>query len=225
MIFGIESRTIHFRVVRMKKRIVLVAFYSGLGATVSALLAALPDGALMQSLLLDSGSVLFLASGAAFIIGVSAFRDNALTDHLKRMNERDRRRYLYFNRAFRISVSWLVLALFLALIYSFYSRDGSNQSLFWIRDAFIHSMAVGFIASAVAAYSPILLPAVISGKALHQGLSNVPLYVVTVGNIWRVGSDVASSLSISTTNLFTGYSGILIIIGMLWFVIMNHHLK
>ncbi|MGI0077992.1 MAG: hypothetical protein ACRECH_00005, partial [Nitrososphaerales archaeon] len=225
MIFGIEAKTLQFRSVRMKKKLVTLSFFSGAFATVLALLSALPMGSFADALFLVIASVLFFLTGVAFILGVSAFKNGVLKDNLKRMNQRDQTRYLYFSRAFRISSVWLVFALLLAVVYSVYSFDAQVPALFWIRDAFIHSMAIGFIASAIAAYSPILLPAVISGRAPYLGLTNLPLYLVTAGNIWRVGSDIVVSLNLPTSSLFTGYSGVLVIVGMLWFVMMNHRLK
>lgn len=226
MIFGIEARTIQFRVVRMRKKEVSFSFCIGAVATLFALLSALPLGSsIIESMFLAIASAMFFVAGVAFILGVSAFKDGVPKDRLLKMGERDQTRYRYFGRAFRISILWLVLALLLAIVYSAYGFYSQGGALFWIKDAFIHSMAIGFIASAIAAYSPILLPAVISGRTPYLGLTNVPLYLVTLGNIWRVGSDMMASLSLPTSYLFTGYSGVLVIIGMLWFVVMNHRLK
>ena len=227
MIFGISTRTIHFRVARMNKKVVSLAFYLAVMATsVAAIASILSSGSSLGADLLDASSILYLACVFAFVLGISAFRDNMLTDHVRRMNERDRTRYLYFGRAYRIAVSWIVLAVLLAVVYALFSQDTNLAgSLFWVRDAFIHSMAIGFLGSMIAAYAPILLPAVISGRAPYHGLTNLPLYLVVAGNIWRVGSDLLRASGLLFANLFTGYSGILIVLGVLWFLKMNHTLK
>ncbi len=98
-----------------------------------------------------------------------------------------------------------------------------GQYTFELRDTFIHSLAVGFIGSMIMAYGPILLPQVISGRVPYTNLSMIPVYLVTIGNAWRVSGNMLQVGGISFWPM--GVSGALVLAGMLYFFWMIHALK
>ncbi|MDJ0269842.1 MAG: hypothetical protein NXY59_04715 [Aigarchaeota archaeon] len=94
------------------------------------------------------------------------------------MNERDRTRYLYFASVSRLAFAWLMASLIFGMLMPFMPR-----LYLAFRDAFIHALAVGFIAHIITAYAPILMPGLLSRRMPYRGLSITPAYLISVGNI------------------------------------------
>ncbi|MEM2237688.1 MAG: hypothetical protein QXR26_06525 [Candidatus Caldarchaeum sp.] len=90
---------------------------------------------------------------------------------------------------------------------------------FVFRDAYIHSVAVGFPGNMIMAYVPILLPPLISKKTPYRGLSLAPAILVNLGNLWRVAASALSGLAQAYL------SGLLMLAGLAWFVIIVHRLR
>jgi hypothetical protein len=89
----------------------------------------------------------------------------------------------------------------------------------FFRDGFIHSMAVGFIANTIMAYAPILMPALMSGRAAVGGLSYAPHILINSGNLWRIGASMFSKLHDAYL------SGLPILAGAIYFLVMVHRLR
>ncbi len=216
MIFGVEVRTVHFRIVTLRRGLVKAAFWSAAGGVLWSFMVVVGGGGVQMGV---ASSVLFAASGLLFVASVNGLGDEASRDQMVRMSERDRVRYLYFSPAVRIAFCWLLLGLVL-LIPASWEVWGSGT--LGLKDAAIHSIAVGFIGTTIMAYGAILLPPLISGKVPYRGLTLAPVYIVTLGNVLRVGGSLLTSLGISFWP--TWLSGVLILVGMAYFLRMVHSL-
>jgi hypothetical protein len=92
---------------------------------------------------------------------------------------------------------------------------------FW--DAYVHGLAVGFIAHVIMAYAPILLPGLLNRRMPYRGLTLIPAYLVSLGNGWRIAGFV--SLHHFGVDLVGGFSWASLFIGMLYFLYMVHTLR
>jgi len=203
MIVGVAMRTVRFR---------LGANYNrGLAAAcLAAYLAALLLLPFQQQPIQDIRRALFLAFGILYLASVDIVKSFKKVVKESELNQRDRIRHRYFTTYFTTAAAWLTAALMLGLL------QGPWPSL---RDGFIHSMAVGFIANTIMAYAPILMPALMSGRVVVKGLSYTPFTLINVGNLWRIGASVFSSLPSAYL------SGIPILAGAIYFLVMVHRLR
>ncbi len=71
---------------------------------------------------------------------------------------------------------------------------------FELYDAFIHSLALGFIGLMFLAHGPIILPVVLGRSFEQERLSNIPLALLTSGILLRITGDAA--LLISQSEIF-----------------------
>ena len=215
MIYGVMVRTIHFRVgVILRRRLVRLAFILHTAAIVLSIYRILSgDTSNLEA------SILFLIAGLTLCIAVDAFKRITHGELFARMIERDKVRYIYFSAVFVIAFTWLIAGLVFNVIYNTQILHG-----FGFRDAAIHSLTVGFIGNTIMAYAPILLPPLIKGKTPYRNLSPTPVYLINLGNVWRVLGILAEGFS--GMNLWvTAFSGLLILVGMAYFLLMVHSLK
>lgn len=162
---------------------------------------------------------LYLAAFLALASSVRGFVVVTSGGSVERMSERDRARHRYFSIVFTMSLTWMLLGLVVGLAASLVGA--ANH--FGPRDAYIHSISVGFVGTMILAYAPILLPPLISRKVPHKGLTIYPAVVLTVGNLWRVVGFLAPQ-----PNPLASYawaSGILVVSSMLWALVMIHTLR
>ena len=79
---------------------------------------------------------------------------------------------------------WGLAGSAFGVAYSLFSR-------FVFYDAFVHSFALGFIGLMFLAHGPIILPMVTRGQFDNAKLSFVPLAILTVALVMRIGSELA----------------------------------
>ncbi|MBI2126167.1 MAG: hypothetical protein HYU02_02475 [Thaumarchaeota archaeon] len=218
MIFGVELRTIHFRLAKLRKVessvalifLVLANALSGLSSIVA-----------YESLTMIS-FVFSLIAGLLFLRSLQIF-ENLPAVIESRMTERDKKRYVYFTRSIRFASLWLIVGIAAGLMTAT-SLVYLQKVPFAFRDSFIHSLSVGFLGSTIVGYAPILLPSILSGHAPYKGLSLLPLYLLSVGNLIRMIG------SISTEGQFAGFwptalAGPLILLAMAYFMLTVHRLR
>ncbi|MEM0336394.1 MAG: hypothetical protein QXN23_02505 [Candidatus Caldarchaeum sp.] len=183
MVFGIGIKTVRFRIDTLLRRgLSWMLTPTQLLTIFSALAAAVTGNHLYETL----SSVFFLASSALWIFSVNAFHRITSGVLFDRMAERDRARYLYFSMLYTIASAWLLAAAALGLLTQLI-RETHPMTGYLLRDSFIHSFTVGFIANMILAYSPIILPSLITGRIPYKGLSYLPAILLNMGNIARVG--------------------------------------
>ncbi len=218
MIFGVMTRTVHFRVVVLRKSLVKAAFpliLASLAISTATSLNWDPN-------LFTLSSALYLAGGVFFVFGVDGLKVVRSGEQYSRMRERDRVRYDYFSICFAGAVTWLLAGLVLGLLYSLTLYSGSP--VFSLRDGFIHSVTVGFMATTIMAYGPIMLPPLLSSHTPYKGLTLIPVMLVWAGNLWRVAGFLFRDFLGLSLEL-NGLSGILIVVGLLYFLFMTHRLR
>ncbi len=217
MIYGVMIRTINFRLVVLRRSLVKASYPLALAAVITSFVSILID----ETLLITLSMFAFSAASILMISSSDMLKHRTSGPIFERMNERDRTSHLYFSSTIRIAAIWLLVGLASGVAMTISQYYG--QYTFELRDTFIHSLAVGFIGSMVMAYGPILLPRVISGRTPYKNLSMIPVYLVTIGNAWRVGGNM---LQIGGIGFWpTGLSGALILIGMVYFFWMIHSLR
>ncbi|MER3601607.1 MAG: hypothetical protein C4339_02700 [Nitrososphaerota archaeon] len=206
MIYGIFIRTIHFRdpfrAAVLRKRAAAVSFGLHGAALALTLLSLLEPRALRYA------SPLFLGSGLGLVYSVQGFR--RLKDERQgRMAERDRVRYQYFSTAFTLALAWLLAGLALGFLYG-------TLGLLALRDAFIHSLALGFMGTTIIAYVPILLPPLLTARVPYRGLSRGPVYLFSIASLWRVAGYFAHD--VNSLALLSWLGGPLLLAALLWFL-------
>ena len=117
------------------------------------------------------------------------------------------------------SVLWLLFSFFLGVVWQVFGI-GSLA----ITDSFIHSLAIGFIGSAIIAYAVALLPGVISQKAPKKRLSLLPLLFLNAGLLIRNVGNFYSTFSAVSLPFWESLSGVLIIIAMI-LLVNNVHFR
>lgn len=88
----------------------------------------------------------------------------------------------YVARHLPLAYAWLFLGLLLSAVFAL--RTGFSQPLF---DAASHSLAVGFVGTMILAHGPVIAPAILRRRLNASRLSYIPLGLLTLGNVLRVG--------------------------------------
>lgn len=221
MIFGVEIRTVVFRMTNYKKNIAkITAVLLGLSIALS-FLSALRNLGIFGSI----ASVTFLLSAVCFGITIRIFESkkqsrillpvtggqpsvashNAISD--------------YTDVCVLSSVLWLLFGGVLGVVWQVF-----GDANFWITDSFIHSLAIGFIGSVITAYGPVLLPGVLSSKGPKKHLSLVPLFLLNAGLVLRVAGNFSSTLYSGALPVWESLSGLLII-GAMVMLLKNMHFR
>jgi hypothetical protein len=119
----------------------------------------------------------------------------------------------YVSRHVRVAYGWAVIGMFLAIGYSL---SGFEYDLY---DPFIHSLTLGFIGTMMLAHGPVILPGVLRRKFNEEKLTMLPLAVLTLSVILRVGGDLFMLISYSAAaRLTAGFSGWLVLAAVLLFL-------
>lgn len=217
MIFGVELRTVHFRLAELQNTdaaIALILFVAAIAISAITSLFAIESLTFLSSILALTGGLMYLRS-------FQIFKDLPAAT-FGRMTDKDKKRYVYFTRSIRFASLWLIAGLAVGLL-GVSSLLYSQNLPFAFRDSFIHILAVGFIGSTIVGYAPILLPSIIAAHAPHKGLSFLPLYLLSIGNLVRVIGSVLQDVQVNFWP--AALSGPLILAAMAHFMFMVHRLR
>ena len=119
----------------------------------------------------------------------------------------------YVSRHVRVAYGWAVIGMVLAVGYSL---SGFELDLY---DPFIHSLTLGFIGTMMLAHGPVILPGVLKRKFNEEKLTMLPLAVLTLSVVLRVGGDLFMLVSYSAAvRLTVGFSGWLVLAAVLLFL-------
>jgi hypothetical protein len=223
MVFGVETRTIHFRFVKLSKQSLAISYLVASASLIMTILWMIipQDGSYFLMILV---TILWSLSSFFFLYGIKIFYYYVEPNTMKRMNERDRIRYFYFSKASSIAGAWLVAGVLFALLYVLMVSVHSPNAE-WVRDAFIHGLGVGFLPVSMMAYTPTLLTAVLARKAPYRGLSIIPVLMYTLGNAWRILVDVFNAAGVNYLSSSAPYSTLLSAAGFAMFVVMLIRLR
>jgi len=218
MIFGVELRTMHFRLAKLRESESSAALILLILANVLSGLSSI----IMYGPLTLISFICSLIAALLFLRSLQIF-ENLPAIIVNRMTERDKKRYVYFTRSIRFASLWLIAATATGLMAATLLVY-LQQVPFAFKDSFIHSLSVGFLGSTIVGYAPILLPSILSGHAPYKGLSLLPLYLLSAGNLIRVVG------SIYTEGQFAGFwptvlAGPFILLAMAYFMVTVHRLR
>ncbi|GBC71036.1 hypothetical protein HRbin02_00813 [Candidatus Calditenuaceae archaeon HR02] len=189
MVMGVGIRTVHFRVdTKLRRRAwwLVTPLHTASSAAASA-------AALLHSESLElAASVGYLLASAVWVVSVDALRRVKSGEQYARMRERDRVRYLYFSALYRVASIWLLAGCLLSASSSV-SLLLAHPLWYTLRDAYIHSIAIGFIGNMILAYAPILMPGLMSARIPYAGLTLYPAALLNAGNVLRVSWFLAGS--------------------------------
>lgn len=107
-----------------------------------------------------------------------------------------------------------VLAGIIIFIISFI-----NPANPYLYDAYLHSIGVGFIGTMILGHGPIILPTLFNKIIDAKRLTIAPLLILTLANFIRILGDMLIQ-TISSVNYLIGYSGLLVLISILTFILM-----
>jgi hypothetical protein len=222
MIFGVELKTVAFRLTNYRRNI------SKITAALQAVSIVLAFSSCFEGFkfLLPLANAFFLASAVSFSVAARALEWKPRSSKVLlpitagRSNVASHSTISHYTDVCLFSsVSWLLFGCALGVILSF----ANVPSFFAVRDSFIHSIAVGFIGSAVSAYGPVLLPGVLSKKGPRQHLSLLPLGFLNAGLAIRVVGNFYS-IERGTLPLWESLSGLMIVVAMI-LLMKNMHFR
>ncbi len=121
----------------------------------------------------------------------------------------------YLGRSLLVAYLWLFAGL--ALVLAWAATHGVYGGLF---DASIHSLAAGFVLTMIFAHGPVIAPALFRVTVKQEKLSTVPLGLLTVANLMRVGGYAVAGAGLPMGGDIVGVSGFVALAALLAFVIM-----
>jgi len=214
MIYGVEHRTIAFRMTKYRKKPALAGFALQSAAVAAIFLGGVVAG--YSGFFEGLGSVLFLGAAGLVIFSLKIFERRTVTLPIgskvgNPLIVSPRTIASYSNACMISGSSWLLLACVLGALWVI-----QGEGSFAIRDSFIHSAAIGFIGSTIVAFGPVLLPGVLSKKAPNRNLSLWPLILLNASLILRVAGNFFPVSYGGTPSLpaWESASGILILASM-----------
>ncbi len=210
MIYTVEIRSVSFRQCNYRKNFARLSGYlqaSAIGASFLAILLSI------RALTL-AGALLYLASALSVILSLRIFE---LAHPLMYRPAMTKSHFMIvrYNEACILSGSiWLLFGCVLGVSVSVTGVDA-----FFIRDSFIHSIAIGFIGSVITCFAPILLPGLLGRKAPITGLSFWPIALLNAGILLRVAGNF-DSLIVDKLPIWESASGPLIIAAIISVLVM-----
>jgi hypothetical protein len=212
MIYSVEIRSVSFRQSDYRKRL----------ARLTSAFQASAIGVIFLSILLPfaflsiAGAVLSLAAALSLMLSIKIFEFSHPLMYRPAMTK-THFSILRYNEVGILSGSiWLLFGIILGI-----ALIASNSSNFFVRDSFIHSIAIGFIGSTIIVFAPMLLPGLIGKRAPVSGLSYGPILLLNAGILLRVVGDSVTFVSASLP-IWESISGPLILGAMIWFLVVLH---
>jgi hypothetical protein len=215
MIYSVEIRSVSFRQSDYRKRLArLTSAFQASAIGVIFLSVFLP-----LSFLSIAGATLFLCGSLSLILSIKIFEFSRPLMYRPAMTK-IHFSILRYNEVGILSGSvWLLFGIILGI-----DLIASNSTIFFVRDSFIHSIAIGFIGSTIIVFAPMLLPGLLGKRAPISGLSYGPIVLLNAGILLRVvGDSLTFVRSSSILPIWESVSGPLILGAMVWFLIVLHN--
>ena len=213
MIYTVEIRSVSFRQCNYRKPFARLAPW----------LQALAIGATFLSLffaaryLLILGALLYLAAALNVIGSIRIFEFAHPLMYRPAMKKMHFAIVRYNEVGIASGSSWLIFGCLAGIALAVLG----NSENFFVRDSFIHSVAIGFIGSSITVFAPMLLPGLLGRKAPITGLSMGPIILLNAGILFRVVGD-ATTLEGSSPSLpiWESLSGPAVLGAMIWLLIV-----
>jgi hypothetical protein len=224
MIFGIEYKTLpsFLGFIRPRKTTAIfslacisICMASGIGYLIFA------DKLLPLSIIFN---IALFASTVTFAIAIYAFGGFDNREILRLIKGEKKARYSFIVVHVKISFLFLFIGILMAIFTSLVPQ------YFMFYDLAIHSIAIGFIGLTIALYLPLMLPPIIGKVILFTSLKKIPLFLIILSLSIRALADFiisqpgeyAYSHSLRMLTYFFGFSGWLIVVAMVVFVVTIH---
>ena len=210
MICAVEIRSVSFRQCNYRKRVAkLCGALQGLG------IGAVFTGVVTRSGPLSLiGAVLLLGAALSELVSVKILELSHPLMYRPAMTKMHFRIMRYNEVCMLLASGWLVFGSLMGVVWL-----ATGTGTFFIRDSFIHAIAIGFVGSTITCFAPMLLPGLLGHKGPVTGLSFGPIAVLNAGILVRVVGDF-QTLAAQAPPLWEAASGPLILLTMGWFLIM-----
>jgi hypothetical protein len=222
MIYTVEIRSVSFRQSDYRKRLAwLTSILQACAVAVIFISILLPS--FLLPLLSIAGSTLFLASSLSMIFTIKIFEFSRSVMYKPAMTKMHFSILRYNEIGILSGTIWLLFGIILGITLIAIN----NNTIFFVRDSFIHSIAIGFIGSTIIVFAPMLLPSLLGKRAPVSGLSFGPIVVLNAGISLRVVGDYLTLVSHNNNStllpIWESVSGPLILGSMVWLLIVLHN--
>jgi len=210
MIYAVEIRSVSFRQCDYRKRTVrLCSILQGLG--IAGIFIGVVAGSMPASLL---GAVLLLGAAVSQLVAIKALELTHPLMYRPAMTKMHFRIMRYNEVCILLAAAWLLFGSTLGIAWL-----GLGIGTFFVKDSFIHAIAIGFVGSTITCFAPMLLPGLLGHKGPATGLSFGPIAVLNVGVLVRILGNF-QTLALQSPPAWESLSGALIIAAMVWFLVM-----
>jgi hypothetical protein len=209
-IYAVQIRSVSFRQCDYRRKFALSASVLQAAAVATTFADALIPDAGLQAV----SGLLFLSAAVSVLLSIKVLE---LAHPLMLRPAMTKMHYtiLRYNEACIVSAAvWLLIGCFLGLTWL-----GFGVGTFFVRDTFIHSVAIGFIGADITCFAPMLLPGLLGRKGPVTGLSYWPIALLDLGVVIRVAGNLETLLGASLP-VWEASSGPVIIVAMVWFLFM-----
>lgn len=167
----------------------------------------------MLSVAFNAAAILMVGLFAASCYVFGGFDNREI---LKLMPGEKKARYDMIVRHARIGFSFLAAGFSMGIVY--YLQNG-----FLFYDLAIHYTAIGFVGITIMLFLPLMLPPIIGKTIQFLNFNKVPLILILSALALRTVGDYVIDRSIQgPLSAFFSVSGLVVLAGMLYFVIMIH---
>lgn len=209
-IYAVQIRSVSFRQCDYRQKFALSA--SVLQA--AAVAATFADTIFPDAVLQVVSGLLFLSAAVSVLLSIKVLE---LAHPLMLRPAMTKMHYtiMRYNEACILSAAiWLLLGCSLGLTWL-----GFGVGTFFVRDTFIHSVAIGFIGADITCFAPMLLPGLLGRKGPVTGLSYWPIALLDLGVAIRVAGNV-ETLAGANLPTWEASSGPVILVAMVSFLLM-----
>jgi hypothetical protein len=212
MIFGVELRTVAFRMTNYREKVAKITAFLQVISIGLASLSIFKGLGLLSPLM----SVCFLLSAISFAVSIRIFEPRRISRVLLPLTEGRSRAAShntisnYSDACISSSILWLLFGLLTGIAWQVFGIQNLP-----IRDSLIHSLAIGFVGSAITGYAVVLLPGVINQRPPTEHLSLLPLAFLNLGLVTRNLGNFYSILSSESLPIWESTSGLFIIVAMI----------
>lgn len=218
MVYTVEIRSVSFRQSNYRKRIANLSWkFQAVAIAITFAGVFLPLGSSFLSVV---GGALFLAAALSVILSIRIFELAHPLMYRPAMTKMHFRIVRYNEVCILSGSLWLIFGCVLGIVLNVQQPQGA-AFFFFLRDSFIHSIAIGFIGSAITVFAPMLLPSLLGRKAPVSGLSFGPIALLNAGILVRVtGDSTTTLLSLPNLPVWESASGPLVLGAMIWLLLV-----
>ena len=210
MIYAVEIRSVSFRQCNYRKQVANLCWVlQGLG------IGGMFTGVVTRSGLLSLlGAVLLLGAALSQLVSIKILELAHPLMYRPAMTRMHFRIMRYNEVCMLLASGWLVFGSLMGMVWL-----ATGTGTFFVKDSFIHAIAIGFVGSTITCFAPMLLPGLLGHKGPVTGLSFGPIVILNAGVLVRIVGDF-QTLTARAPPLWESVSGPLVLVAMGWFLVM-----